>query len=68
MRKLLPAITAVALVAAMSLSSHRAEAMVPAAPTDIHAAVKAANSTMTIGCVSRRVCSRGVCAMRRVCT
>jgi len=68
MRKLVLAIAAAALVSAMSLSSHQAEATVPAAPTVTQAAVKAANSTVTIGCVSRRVCSRGVCAMRRVCT
>jgi hypothetical protein len=68
MRKLLPAIAAVTLVSAMFLGFQRAEATMPAAPTGIQAAAKAKTSTLTIGCVTRRVCSRGVCAMRRVCT
>ena len=67
MRKLFLAIAAVTLVSAVSLSSHRAEATMPAGPTAIQAAVQAANSMQPVACVMRRVCSRGVCAMRRVC-
>jgi len=68
MRKVFLAIAAVTLVSAVSLSSHRAEANMPAAPTGIQTAVMAANSIQTVACVMRRVCGRGgVCAMRRVC-
>ena len=67
MRKLLFVIAAVTLVSTVCLRSDRAGAMVPAAPTGIQAAVKATNSILTIACVSRRVCSRGVCTVRRVC-
>jgi hypothetical protein len=68
MRKVLVLIAAVTVVSAVSLSSHRAEAIVPVAPTSIQAAAKAANSILTIACASRRVCTRGVCTVRRVCT
>jgi hypothetical protein len=67
MRKLMLATAAVALVSAVSLSSHRAEATVPAVPTAIQAASQAENSIQPIACIMRRVCARGVCAMRRVC-
>jgi len=67
MRRLLLTMSAVTLVSAMTLGSHRAEAIVLATPTSIQAALKATNPAVTIGCVTRRVCSRGACAMRRVC-
>jgi hypothetical protein len=67
MRKLLLAIAAVTLLTAVSLSSYRAEATMPAVPTGIQAAVQAGNPVQTVACVMRRVCARGVCAMRRVC-
>lgn len=67
MRKLFLAIAAVTFVSAVSLSSNQAEATVPAVPTAIQAVVQAGNSIQTVACVMRRVCARGVCAMRRVC-
>jgi hypothetical protein len=68
MRRLLFVIAAITLVSTVSLHSHRAEAMMPAASTGIQAAAKTTNSILTIGCASRRVCTRGVCTVRRVCT
>jgi hypothetical protein len=67
MGKLFLAIAALTLLAVVSPSSHRAEATMPAGPTAIQAAVQAANSIQPVACVMRRICSRGVCAMRRVC-
>ena len=67
MRKVFLAVAAVTLVSAVSLSSDRAEATMPAAPTAIQAVVQGGNSIQTVACVMRRVCSRGVCATRRVC-
>ena len=67
MRKMFLAIAVLTLASAVSLSSHRAEATMPAGPTAIQAAVQAANSIQPVACVMRRVCSRGVCAMRRIC-
>ena len=67
MRKLFLAIAAVTLVSVVSLSSHQAEATVPAGSTAIHAAVQAGNSIQPVVCAMRRVCARGVCATRRVC-
>jgi hypothetical protein len=67
MRKSLLAIAAITVVAAASLISHQVGATVPAS-AGIQAAIKAANSIQAVGCVQRRVCSRGVCTMRRVCT
>ena len=67
MRTLILVTAAIALVSAGSVSSsRRAEATVPAIPTAMQAA-QAGNSVQPIACVMRRVCTRGVCAMRRVC-
>ena len=59
-------VLAAALVATVSLTCHQAEALMPAAPAGIQAAIKAANSIKTAGCVQGRVCSHGV--MKRVCS
>jgi hypothetical protein len=66
MRKLFFAIAAVTLVSVVSLSAHRAEATVPGS-FGVQAAAQAGNSIQPVVCVMRRVCARGVCAMRRVC-
>jgi hypothetical protein len=60
-------LVAAAFVAIVSLTCHQAEALMLAAPAGIQAAIKAANSTKTAGCAQRRVCSHGVCTMKRVC-
>ena len=67
MRKLFLTIAAVTLVSVVYLSSHRAEATMPAGLTAVQAAVQAENSIQPVACVMRRVCTRGVCAMRSVC-
>jgi hypothetical protein len=67
MRKLFLAIATVTLVSVVSLTSHRAEAIMPAGLSGVQAAVRAGNSIQPVVCVMRRVCARGVCAMRRVC-
>ena len=67
MRNLFLTIAAVTLVSVVSLSSHRAEATMPAGLTAVQAAVQVENSIQPVACVMRRVCARGVCAMRSVC-
>jgi hypothetical protein len=68
MRKSLLAMAAITVVVAASLISHEVEAMVPAASAGIQASNKVVNSIQAVGCAQRRVCSHGVCTMRRVCT
>ena len=66
MRKLFLAIATFTIVSMVSVGSHRAEATVPGSFA-IQAAAQAGNSIQPVVCVMRRVCARGVCAMRRVC-
>ena len=66
MRKLFLAIATVTIVSMVSLGSHRAGATVPGS-FGVQAAAQAGNSIQPVVCVMRRVCPRGVCAMRRVC-
>jgi hypothetical protein len=66
MGKLFLAIATVTIVSMVSLGSHRAEATVPGSFA-VQAVAQAGNSIHPVVCVMRRVCARGVCAMRRVC-
>ena len=66
MRKLFLAIATVTIVSMVSLGSHRAEVSVPGSFA-VQAAAQAGNSIQPVVCVMRRVCARGVCAMRKVC-
>jgi hypothetical protein len=66
MGKLFLAIATVTIVSMASLGSQRAEATVPGS-FGVQAAAQAGNSIQPVVCVTRRVCARGVCAMRRVC-
>jgi len=66
MRKWFLAILAATILCAVSLTTHRAEANMSAAG-GVQTAAKTVTSIQTVACVMRRVCSRGVCATRRVC-
>ena len=67
MGKSLLVLATTVLIGIMSFISYQAEAMMPATPAAIQATIKAVTATEAIGCVQRRVCSHGVCTMRRVC-
>ena len=66
MGKLFLAIATVTIVSMVSLGSQRAEATVPGS-FGVQAAAQVGNSIQPVVRVMRRVCARGVCAMRRVC-